>query len=231
MMLSNCVRLPSKTSVYVLVENRLLREALVRLFQKRAGMSVTAESHYSESTMSHLASTSCDVLLLDSVTQPGTQELIAEIHACLPQIKVVLLGMNEEFDCFLVAVRLGVCAYLLKESSATEIVSAVRSVERGEAICPAKLCMSLFRHVATMPCHRPSALGLQPTPTGGLTCRQRQLMVFVAGGMTNKEIAARLNLSEYTVKNHIHRIMRHVEADSRHEAVDVMRESGILATA
>jgi DNA-binding NarL/FixJ family response regulator len=65
----------------------------------------------------------------------------------------------------------------------------------------------------------------------GLTYRQRELIELVAKGLTNKEIAARLNISEYTVKNHMHRIMRHVEADSRQEAVAVIRAGGFLPNA
>jgi DNA-binding NarL/FixJ family response regulator len=61
-----------------------------------------------------------------------------------------------------------------------------------------------------------------------LTNRQRQLVALLAGGLSNKEIAANLNLSEFTVKNHIHRIMREVDAENRYEVVDVVRASGLL---
>ena len=64
-----------------------------------------------------------------------------------------------------------------------------------------------------------------------LTRRQLQLIGLVERGLTNKEIAANLNLSEFTVKNHISRIMRQVDADDRHEAVDVVRASGLLPMA
>jgi DNA-binding NarL/FixJ family response regulator len=59
-----------------------------------------------------------------------------------------------------------------------------------------------------------------------LTLRQQQLVALVAKGLTNKEIAARLNLSEYTVRNHIHRILKQVDAESRSEAVETIRASG-----
>jgi DNA-binding NarL/FixJ family response regulator len=62
-----------------------------------------------------------------------------------------------------------------------------------------------------------------------LTARQLQLLRLVANGLTNKEIAANLNLSEFTVKNHVRRIMRQVEAEDRHEAVALVRAAGDLA--
>jgi DNA-binding NarL/FixJ family response regulator len=66
----------------------------------------------------------------------------------------------------------------------------------------------------------------KPGSAHALTIRQQQLISLVAKGLTNKEIASQLNLSEYTIKNHIHRIMKQVEAESRHEAVEAARASG-----
>ena len=60
----------------------------------------------------------------------------------------------------------------------------------------------------------------------GLTLRQQQLVLLVAKGLTNKEIASQLNLSEFTIKNHIHRIMKQVEVESRHDVVQAVRASG-----
>ena len=64
-----------------------------------------------------------------------------------------------------------------------------------------------------------------------LTGREREVLALVAKGLTNKEIAARLNLSEFTVRNHIHRILKQVDAESRSEAVDVIRASGYTISA
>jgi DNA-binding NarL/FixJ family response regulator len=64
-----------------------------------------------------------------------------------------------------------------------------------------------------------------------LTLRQQQLLTLVAKGLTNKEIAAQLNLSEFTVRNHIQRILRQLDAESRHEAVETIRAQGHLTTA
>lgn len=64
-----------------------------------------------------------------------------------------------------------------------------------------------------------------------LTLRQQQLVALVAKGLTNKEIVSRLNLSELTVRNHIHRILRQLDAETRSEAVDVVRASGYMISA
>jgi DNA-binding NarL/FixJ family response regulator len=112
---------------------------------------------------------------------------------------------------------------LLQDASASDVVAAVRAVYRGEAVCPPQLCSELFRFVAQKAGEMPAQ---SAAPKRDLTLRQQQLVSLVAKGLTNKEIASRLNLSEFTVRNHIHRILKQVDAGSRGEAVDVIRASG-----
>ncbi|HET8922770.1 MAG TPA: response regulator transcription factor, partial [Candidatus Acidoferrum sp.] len=140
-------------------------------------------------------------------------------------------GMDEDPQTFLKAVRFGVSGYVVKDASAAEIIAAVRAVAQGEAVCPPKLCMTLFQHVAREFRKQPGITDREARIKFGLTHRQNQLVALVATGLTNKEIAATLNLSEFTVKNHLRRIMKQVDADSRYEAVDMIRASGFLPSA
>jgi DNA-binding NarL/FixJ family response regulator len=121
------------------------------------------------------------------------------------------------------AVRSGVTGYLLQDASASDVVAAVRAVFRGQAVCPPQLCSSLFRFVAQMASDIPVQ---NAPPKPDLTLRQQQLVALVAKGLTNKEIASHLNLSEFTVRNHIHRILKQVDAGSRSEAVETIRGYG-----
>ncbi|MGB8322474.1 MAG: response regulator transcription factor, partial [Candidatus Acidiferrum sp.] len=194
-------------------------------------IAVVSESHYFQSSWEHLAPTPCNVLLLDSLTSVCSQSLIEQLNDGTSQTKIVLFGMDDDAPTFLKAVRLGVSGYLLKDATSAEIISAVRGVASGEAVCPPKLAMSLFHYVAQDFRQRSGMDDQQAGIKIGLTYRQRELIALVAKGMTNKEIAAKLNLSEFTVKNHIHRIMRLVEADTRQEAVDVIRAGGFLPSA
>lgn len=157
---------------------------------------------------------------LDTVWLPISLRLNA---GGLAAQKVLLVSMCDDTDQFLAAVRAGVTAYLLREASIKEVIEAVRSTFRGEAGCPPELCGFLFRQVAHMARSR-SVPPLAERPT--LTLRQQQLLGLVAKGHTNKEIASRLNLSEYTVKNHLSRIMKQVDAESRSQAVQAILSHG-----
>lgn len=218
----------SSVSVYLIAENRLLRETLVRLFQKRSDISVVGEDRYSDSIMERIAKTKCDVLLLDSLTTVEAMDSVADPNKGLSQVKLILFGMDEDPDRFLRAVSLGIRGYLLKDASSADVIGAVLRVVQGESICPPNLCKSLFEVVAREFRRRSGMVDQRTCSKLGLTYRQSQLVNLVAKGLTNKEIAAKLNLSEFTVKNHVHRIMRQVGADSRYEAVDAIRSSGFL---
>jgi DNA-binding NarL/FixJ family response regulator len=121
------------------------------------------------------------------------------------------------------AVRLGVHGYVLKSASASELVDAVRGVAQGEAVCPTKLCKVLFQALASEANQQAAIAEQRAGMRFELTQRQRQLMSLVAMGLSNKEIAANLNLSEFTVKNHIYRVMKQVDAQNRHEACHLIR--------
>ena len=136
----------------------------------------------------------------------------------------VLISMEENEEQFFTAIRSGISAYLLKDASADDVFAAVRSASRGEAVCPPRLCLALFRFMASITLE--TAVQNWERPKASLTVRQQRLMALVAKGLTNKEIASQLNLSEYTIRNHIHRIMKQVDAGSRGEAVQTIRAHG-----
>ena len=208
--------------VFLLIENRLLREALVRLLRKRPDLTIVGQSGQTDLTIQDVLDSNCDVLVIGSfqsnwLPASFTLETVTQLD-----LKIVLIGMDAEEDQFLATVRAGVTGYLLKDASASDVVTAVRAVARGEAVCPPQLCHTLFRFVAHMAKEMPPQSAFKPD----LTLRQQQLVALVAKGLTNKEIAAHLNLSEYTVRNHIHRILKQVDAESRSEAVETIRACG-----
>lgn len=212
----------------LLIENRLLRESLARLFRKRPEMTVVGQASSAEDGPLERMEDKCDVVLGDGYV---LDRLLAVAHlgvrgASPVGARVVLIGMGAEEEQFMAAVRMGVSAYLLQDATASDVVAAVRSVFRGEAVCPPQMCAALFSFVAQCSADLP-VQNAKPD----LTLRQQQLITLVAKGLTNKEIASRLNLSAFTVRNHIHRILKQVDAESRSEAVETIRAHGYSLTA
>lgn len=214
--------------VFLLIENRLLREALARLLRKRPDFIVVGQSSQADLALPGILESNCDVMVIGSFQADWLPASLTSESPVQRRFKIVLIGLDADEKQFLDAVRAGVTGCLLKDASASDVVSAVRAVFRGEAVCPPSLCHALFRFVAQNS-RRMQVQG--PAVKPDLTLRQQQLVGLVAKGLTNKEIAARLNLSEYTVRNHIHRILKQVDAESRSEAVDVIRASGYQISA
>lgn len=213
----------SPIRVFLLLRNRLLREALGRLLRKRTNLFVAWCIGPDGASPQTLLESQCDVLILDFFDAQWLPANLRLENSAFSSLKSLLIDMSSDSEQFLAAVRGGVTGYLLKEASFLDVVAAVSVIFHGGAICPPELDALLFNFVshADSSCVIPS---ISERPK--LTIRQRQLMTLVAKGLTNKEIASRLNLSEFTVRNHIHRILKQVVADSRSHAVDIILSHG-----
>jgi DNA-binding NarL/FixJ family response regulator len=201
-----------RTTVLIHCCNRLLRELITRLLGKRSEFAVQACDGQACRSLDNVLSSSADVVVLDSF------DLYLEgANANCPKAarqqtpKYVLIAMEDDREKFLAAVRLGAMGYVLQDASAADVVAAIRAVAGGQASCPPAYSRVLFDCVA----------GREPgTPATrrarwGLTRREQQLMPLIGRGLTNKEIAAHFSLSERTIKNHIHRILKKVGASDR----------------
>ena len=211
----------SPIRVFLLIENRLLREALTRLLRKRCEILIVGQGNRETVTPQEVLESSCTVLALDFADANWLPSRFFSNHPCSPgaRFRALLVGMEDDQKQFLFAIRAGASGYMLKDASASEVVAAVRSAIKGEAVCPPRLCASLFQWVSQLPeIGSPELTNVQ----ANLTLRQRELMNLVAKGLTNKEIAAHLNLSEFTVRNHIHRILKQADVRTRQEAVNAL---------
>jgi DNA-binding NarL/FixJ family response regulator len=222
--MSNSVEI---VQVFILAENRLLREALTRILNKKSDLRVVGASAFSPDVVEQISSAAPDVLLSDSAAVALSElRLVSEVRAAIPGLKVVMIGMDAERETFLRAVRDGIVGFVLKDASALEVAAAVRSVANDEAVCPPGLCLALFERVASQNTH-PASFVIRHNL--GLTRREQQLVQMIGRGLTNKEIASQLSLSEQTVKNHVHRMLRKLGASDRLRAVELCRAPGAIA--
>lgn len=213
-------------SVFLLAENCLLREALVRFFRKKEDIDVVGALPYSLSALETLSVANPDVALFDSTDIALTgPRVVSHLRRTREKTRAIMVGMEQDDAMFLSAVGEGVLGYVLKEASASEIIRVVRAVAAGEAVCPPCFSLSLFQCAA----REISFLTNRREKTQfGLTRRERQLIDLIRLGLTNKEIGGRLNLSEQTVKNHIHRALRKAGASDRFEIVEKCRTADAL---
>jgi two-component system, NarL family, response regulator DevR len=213
--------LGSPIPVFLLAENRLLREALIRLLSKKDDISIVGSGSYSPRVLSDILSTEPSIVVLDSVSKALSQDrVVRRLREARPEIGIVMVGMEADEGVFLRLVCEGVLGYVLTDASAAEVWQAIRDVAAGEAVCPRSLSVALFRFAAQPQVNLPlvsvrKSLDLSP--------RQQQLARLIRDGLSNKEVATRLNLSEQTVKNHVHRMLRKVGAADRSTIAELYR--------
>jgi DNA-binding NarL/FixJ family response regulator len=208
-------------SVLLVAGNRILREALAKHLHKRDDFRVCGGSTCLSDVASTVVESGANVLVLDSISSKLSNfEIISEVRRKAPDVKVVLIDMDDDADTFLECVRAGALGYLLKDASAADVVAGVRAVSRGRAVSPPQLSVHLFKAVS----QRWTPLSsVRVRLDLGLTRRQQQILPLIAQGLTNKEIASHFHLSEQTVKNHVHRMLRRVGANDRLAMVDLAR--------
>jgi DNA-binding NarL/FixJ family response regulator len=216
--------------VFLLAENRLLREALIRLLGKRKEVRIVGANTYSASVHNEIIAARPQIILLDSSGLAFSRSaLITTLRAAMRNLRIVMVDMDPDEEIFLSAIRAGVVGYILKDASATEVAGTIRSVAAGKAVCPPSLCMALFRFVGQQP--RASIANSWRSDLG-LSRRELETVELLQQRLTNKEIALRLNLSEQTVKNHVHHILRKVGASNRFNIVQVcLNKRGALELA
>jgi two-component system nitrate/nitrite response regulator NarL len=200
-------------NVHLVAGNRLLREALTKLLTKKGNCRVSGVSDCLLEVASTISASGATVLILDSVTAGDSNaSFISEVTSQIAGLKVILIDMDDDPTFFLQCIRAGALGYLLSDASSAEVVSGVHAVARGESVCPSRLLIHLFRAFS----HQCVALpGPRIKLELGLTRRQQQLVPLICQGLTNKEIGSRLGISEQTVKNHVHDIMRRIGVNDR----------------
>jgi DNA-binding NarL/FixJ family response regulator len=202
--------------VLLLVGNNLLCKSLARIIQQRPDIDVVGQPADLSNIGMAIARSEGGVILLDPVSATAlNRQCVTRVRDLNPNAQVLMIGMDADEGTFLRAVRAGVRGYLLHEASAADLIAAIRAVARREAVCPSQFCRSLFDALAGAREFTPSVRKMALR----LTRRQQELLPMVARGLTNKEIASHLNLSEQTVKNHVHRMLRKIGANDRSEVV------------
>jgi DNA-binding NarL/FixJ family response regulator len=219
--------------VMLVDDQALLRSAFRVLVDSEPDMAVTGEAADGTEALKLLRAQHADVVLMD-IRMPGTDGLAAtrEItaDAGLADVKVVILTTFEQDDYVLDALRAGACGFLGKSAEPGELLTAIRVAMAGEALLsPAATRGLITRFLSTDGGGGPEREGRgDPRRLEVLTAREREVLIEVAGGLSNDEIAERLTVSPLTVKTHINRLLAKLSARDRAQLVMTAYETGLV---
>jgi DNA-binding NarL/FixJ family response regulator len=211
-------------NVYIVSSNRLLRESLAGIMNRKSNLRAYPIQQLTQEPLQSQDKMTSSVLLFDaaSVVLDEIAGLCGSSHKPHPWTTIVL-GIEEDEEVFINLVQSGVRGFILRDATATDVVAAVRAAACGDVVCPASLCQFLFQYIVrkNSDSRRISKGSFVP-----LSRREMQIVPWIARGLTNKEIAARLGLAEQTIKNHVHNILRKTEVEDRQGVLGACRRQG-----
>ena len=189
----------------------LMREGIRQFLKFDGSIEVIGEASDGEECLQKLEKVKPDVLLLD-INMPKLNgiEVLEEIKRKNINVKVLILTVHNEVDYLIRAVDIGVDGYILKDSESVELKKAIMAVMDGENYIQPKLIPMLNKRLITRDSDKEKL--------ESLTGREKEVLIEVANGMFNKEIATSLHISERTVKNHISNIFKKLDVSDRTQA-------------
>lgn len=202
-----------KMSIKVMLvdDHALIREGIRQLLEFDGNIDVIEEASDGEECLEKIVKAKPDVLLLDiNMPKKNGIEVLEEIKRKDINVKVLILTVHNEVEYLLKAVDIGVDGYLLKDSESAELKKAINAVMNGENYIQPNLIPALNKRLVSR--------DVDKDKIDLLTKRELEVLIQVANGMFNKEIATSLNISERTVKNHISNIFKKIEVSDRTQA-------------
>jgi DNA-binding NarL/FixJ family response regulator len=210
-------------TVVVVDDQDMVRAGFAALLDAQPDITVVGQAADGQAAVEVCSGTTPDVVLMD-VRMPVLDGVEATKRLADTPSRVLMLTTFDIDDYVYAALRAGASGFLLKDATPDELVAAVRVVAAGESLLAPAVTSRLIAHFARQP-----ALVSTPPPLTELTPREREVLVLVARGLSNAEIAGQLVLAEQTVKTHVSRIFLKLGIRDRAQAVMVAYETGLVS--
>jgi two-component system, NarL family, response regulator DevR len=204
---------PKTLRLLVVDDHEVVRQGLVALLARRQGFQVVAEAATVAEAIEQARRFEPDIVIMDVRLPDGSGiEACREIRADLPATRVVMLTSYPDEEAVLSAIVAGAAGYLLKQIRARDLVTALEAVGRGESLLDPAVTEKVLERV------RKIASGTALDEISMLTSQEQKILMLVAEGKTNKEIAGEVFLSDKTVKNYVSSILSKLNLERRAQA-------------
>lgn len=198
--------------IFVVADTRFHREVLAQgLAHGRECTVVGAAASARAALDASPGAAHADVVVIDVDASDRLDEA-RTLASALPVPRIVALGVPETEGDVIACAEAGVAGYVTREASIADLLDTVERVREGETPCPPRIAAGLFRRLAALSADRDAE------PAAALTRREAEILRLIDAGLSNKEIAGRLQIELPTVKNHVHHILEKLHVHRRGEA-------------
>ena len=199
--------------IMVVDDHEVVRQGLVALLDRREGLDVVAQAGTVAEAIAEAGRFEPDLVVMDVRLPDGSGiEACRDIRAARPETRVIMLTSYPDEEAVLSAIIAGASGYLLKQVRGRDLVAALESVGRGESLLDSAVTEKVLQRV------RNAASGGAADELSDLTSQERKILMLVAEGKTNKEIATEVFLSDKTVKNYVSSILSKLNLQRRTQA-------------
>jgi len=210
-----------KNTIQILLieDQTLMRQGLKTILDLEPGLRVIGEAGDGESGVQLALKMRPDVILMD-VQMPRLNGVDATAQLCRQwtEAKVIILTTFDRDDYVYQGVRAGALGYLLKDAPANQLIETIRRVHAGEVFIQPEIASRALREMM-----RSTTAATEP-----LSEREREVLLLLAQGASNKDMAEKLFITEGTVKNHVSNILAKLQAENRTQAADIARKQGLV---
>jgi two-component system, NarL family, nitrate/nitrite response regulator NarL len=210
-----------RPALLVVSEIRLFSEGLAEVFGRSTALSAVAHCSTLSDAIAALPTLKPDIVLLDASIQDGFG-FVRRVHQIAPNMLQVVLALTETPENVIAWAEAGVEGYIPKTAGLADVIPTLLAIRHGEQICSPTVASGLMRRVRVQPDDGGALTRAQPLPN--LTAREQQIIALISAGLSNKEIARRLNIGVATTKSHVHNLLAKLKVAQRGQAALRMRE-------
>jgi two-component system NarL family response regulator len=216
------------TSLILVEGNRLLRDGLVMMLRDQKDFDLLGAIEVRDSIFERVQRLKPQILLLDlGVREREDERLIETLRRDHPEVRIIVMDLFPgQVDVFGL-VRAGVSGFILKDASFDDFLGTIRLVASGTSVLPQPLIGPLFSEIVHHDERRANALR---SHASCLTRRESEVIKLIAEGLSNKEIAQRLNVATFTVKSHVHNVLEKLTLRTRVQIASYYVKEGTPAS-
>jgi DNA-binding NarL/FixJ family response regulator len=213
----------SEILVLVIEDNRLMREGLEALLSSQPGVEVVAAVESEDAAVLEAQRSKPNVALVDAtVADRCSHGLVQSVRRAAPEARVVVMNLPPARQDAIQFIQAGASGFLMKDATRDDLFVTIRSVAAGATVVPPALASALLSYIAAQAAHGTPGVA----ESIRMTRREREIAALIAQGLSNKEIAQRLNVAPYTVKSHVHSILERLALHSRLQIAALVHGTG-----